>query len=166
MAAGAGVVLDFDGDDLVGGDDFEPLVEDLEGAVRVLRVGGGGCGAEAALQGVEAVFEDFVDRGGADFVVVVGFLGRVLADLAGIGLFVADFLGKDFQGLQQRLALKVGLAASVHVGGADAVHAFDLLEPVEGGFVLAGADGDDGFYPGGVEEGIAQVVAVELQEPA
>src|SRR6185369_1020824 len=54
------------------------------------------------------------------------------------------------------------------IGGVQSVGALDvrLAEPVDRGGLLAVADGNDRLDPGRIEKGVAQVVAVELQEPA
>ena len=54
------------------------------------------------------------------------------------------------------------------VVAVEALGALDLdaLKPVERGALLARPNRDDGLDPGRVQKGVAQVVAVELQQPA
>ena len=89
-------------------------------------------------------------------------------------ILLPDLLGQVHQHVDhplavQRLAIDVPL---VGIGGVidyvvgDAVHSFDALQPVDGGLFLARADRDHRLYPRRVQERVAHVVAVQLQQPS
>ena len=54
------------------------------------------------------------------------------------------------------------------MGVVEAIAAFDIgaFEPAQRSLFLTGADRDDGLHPWRIQERIAQIIAVELQDPA
>src|SRR5262245_56639748 len=176
LASGLGVVGHRYRYDLVGRQDLDPLAADLE-VLLGLRL-------EATLQRVEAVLVDPLDRRGRDPVVVVYLVLRVAAngvrrrvlglhppaqvadrvadgDVDMLLYLVLRILGQQLGTDRVEFALRGVVRRIEPIGTLDG----DVAQPRDRLDLLARPHRDDGLHPGGVEERVAQIVAVQLQQP-
>ena len=158
-----GIIFDLKRRDLVGRQNLHPLRDNaLLGRLAIK--------AHTALKRVKAVLEHGFSRKAAR---KMGVHARGSASGSmGVREFASNcgFSQSAFKRLTHRR--RRGSFARTpfrrRIGCIEPVGAFDmgLLKPIQGSFFLANADRNDGFDPGRVQERVAKIVAVKLQEPA